>query len=380
MSKTTSEVITCRAAVCWGLGKPFTIEDIEVEAPKLSEVRIKMLCSSLCHTDILYWQEPLFGLFPRVLGHEGVGVVESIGEGVTDLKEGDLVIPTYLGECGECENCTSGMSNLCFKYHVQVDGLMLDGTSRMSLKGEKLFHMMSCSTWSEYTVVNSNYVLKFDPRLQIEHASLLSCGYSTGFGGAWKEAKIKKGSTVAVFGLGAVGLGAVEGARIMGATKIIGVDLNEWKKEKGEVFGMTDFINPAKSDKPLSDLIKEITGGMGVDYCIECTGAQPLLNQAIESSKIGKGVTILIGTTLQTSNTINPFQMLFGRTLKGSIFGGIKPQSDFPAIIEKNINKELKIDALVTHEIQLDDINRALNEVAKQPDCLKVIIQMSKSV
>ncbi|PIA39952.1 hypothetical protein AQUCO_02600415v1 [Aquilegia coerulea] len=380
MSKTTSEVITCKAAVCWGLGKPFTIEDIEVEPPMSSEVRIKMLCSSLCHTDILYWTEPLFGIFPRVLGHEGVGVVESIGEGVIDLKEGDLVIPTYLGECRECENCISGRSNLCHKYHVQIDGLMLDGTSRMSIKGQKLFHMFSCSTWSEYTVVNANYIVKFDPRLQLKHASLLSCGFSTGYGGAWKEAKIEKGSSVAVFGLGAVGLGVVAGARIMGASKIIGVDLNEWKKEKGEVFGMTDFINPAKYDKPLSELIKEITAGMGVDYCFECTGAQPLLNEAILSSKIGKGIMILIGTTLQTSNTINPFQLIFGRTIKGSIFGGLKPQSDFPVIIEKNINAEFELDALMTHEIQLDDINRALYEVAKQPDCIKVIIQMSKDV
>ncbi|KAF5189009.1 alcohol dehydrogenase [Thalictrum thalictroides] len=250
----------------------------------------------------------------------------------------------------------------------------------MSVNSQKIFHMLSCSTWSEYTVVNSNYVVKFDPRLQLEHASLLSCGYTTGFGGSWKEAKIEKGSSVAVFGLGAVGLGAVEGARIMGASKIIGVDLNEWKKEKGVVFGMTDFINPAKSDKPLIDLIKEITAGMGVDYCFECTGSPPLLNQAIESSKIGKGVTILIGTTLQTSNTINPFELLFGRTIKGSAFGGIKTQSDFPVIIEKTINKELKLDALVTHEVQLDDINRALNEITKQPNCLKVIIQMSKGV
>ncbi|PIA39950.1 hypothetical protein AQUCO_02600413v1, partial [Aquilegia coerulea] len=342
------------AAVCWGVGKPFIVEDIKVEPPKLSEVRIKMLFSSLCHTDIVTWKNPLLRIFPRVLGHEGVGVVESIGEGVIDLKEGDLVIPTYLGECRECENCISGRSNLCHKYH--------------------------CSTWSEYTVVNANYIVKFDPRLQLKHASLLSCGFSTGYGGAWKESKIEKGSSVAVFGLGAVGLGAVEGARIMGASKIIGVDLNEWKKEKGEVFGMTDFINPTKSDKPLSELIKEITAGMGVDYCFECTGAEPLLNEAILSSKIGKGITILIGVSLQTSNTINSSQLIFGRTVKGSIFGGLKPQSDFPVIIEKNINKEFKLDALMTHEIQLDDINRALNKVAKQPDCIKVIIQMSKSV
>ncbi|MGD7201650.1 zinc-binding dehydrogenase, partial [Ralstonia pseudosolanacearum] len=239
--------------------------------------------------------------------------------------------------------------------------------------------LFSCSTWSEYTVVNVNYLVKIDPKLPKHHASLISCGFSTGFGSVWKEAKIEKGSSVAVFGLGAVGLGVIEGARMMEANKIIGVDLNEWKKDKGEIYGMTEFINPAKYNKPISEVIKDVTGGLGVDYSIECTGVDTLVNQAFESTKMGKGVTIVIGAGPHQSVSINFMSLISGRTIKGCLFGGLKPQSDFPSVVGKLINKEINVDNLVTHTIILDDINEALEILSTHSDCLKVVIEMNNN-
>ncbi|KAK9272822.1 hypothetical protein L1049_003200 [Liquidambar formosana] len=375
MSKNNSQVITCKAAICWGSGEALKVEEIQVEPPKSCEVRLKMLCASLCHTDILFFQGLLVPLFPRVLGHEGVGMVESMGNEVREVKEGDVVIPTYLGECGECDNCMSGTSNLCHKYPLRMSGLMQDDTSRMSIRGQKLYHTFSCSTWSEYTVVDANYIVKIHSTTPLPHASFISCGFSTGFGAAWKEAKLQRGSSVAVLGLGAVGLGVVEGARMQGAARIIGVDKNERKREKGQCFGMTDFINPEGCNESISEVVKKMTGGMGVDYCFECTGVAPLVNEAVEATKMGKGTTILIGAVNETSVHINFIALMRGRTLKGSTFGGIKVQSDLPIIVDKCINKEIQLDELGTHEVSLEDINKAF-ELTRQPDCVKVVIKM----
>ncbi|TKY67895.1 Alcohol dehydrogenase class-3 chain H [Spatholobus suberectus] len=213
-------------------------------------------------------------------------VVESVGDQVTNLKEGDIVIPTYIGECQECENCVSGKTNLCLTYPIRLTGLMPDNTSRMSIRGQRLHHVLSCATWSEYMVSDANYTLKVDPSIDPAHASFISCGFSTGFGAAWKEAKVESGSSVAVFGLGAVGLGAINGAKMLGATKIIGIDKNEMKRGKGEAFGMTDFINPVDSAKSVSELVKELSGGRGVDYSFECTGVAPLLTESLEATKV----------------------------------------------------------------------------------------------
>ncbi|CAK7345735.1 unnamed protein product [Dovyalis caffra] len=323
----SSQVITCKAAICWGMGESVKVEEIQVEPPKSYEIRVKMILASLCHTDILCTKGFPTSLFPRVLGHEGVGKVESIGEGVEDLEKGDLVIPTFLGECQECENCRSGKTNLCLKYPSILNGLMPDGTSRISINGQKLYHIFSCSTWSEYMVTNANYVVKINPSIDLAHASFLSCGFSTGFGSAWREANVEKGSSVAVIGLGAVGLGAIEGARMQGASKIIGIDKNEKKREKGEAFGMTDFINPdGNSQKPISELIKDLTDGMGVDYCFECTGVAPLINEALQATK-----------------------------------------PEFP------------LDELLTHEVTLEDINKTF-ELLKQPECVKRTSLVAKSI
>ncbi|KAI9157111.1 hypothetical protein LWI28_017135 [Acer negundo] len=375
-SNKSSQVITCKAVVCWGEDQAWKLEEIQVEPPKSTEVRIKLLYASVCHTDILCSKGFPLPLFPRVLGHEGIGVVESVGVQVTQVKEGDVVIPSYVGECKECENCTSGMTNLCLKFPLTLNGLMMDGTSRMSIKGQDLYHLFTCSTMSEYMVIDSNYVVKVDPTIPLAHANFLSCGFSTGFGAAWKEFQVPKGSSVAVFGLGAVGLGAINGARIQGATKIIGIDKNPWKKEKGEVFGMTDFINPEEYlDKSVSEVIKGITGGMGVDYSFECTGFAPLVNQALEATKLGKGKTIVIGAGLNPSIEINLLSIVTGRTLKGSIFGGLKPISDLPIILHKCTNKEFPLDQLLSYEVALEDISKVV-ELLKQPDCLKVLIKI----
>ncbi|XP_059625496.1 CYP enzymes assisting alcohol dehydrogenase-like [Cornus florida] len=335
-----------------------------------------MLCASLCHTDVLCCKGFPVPLFPRVLGHEGVGMVESIGEGVTEVKEGDVVIPTYLGECRECENCRSGRTNMCQTYPLAAfSGLLPDGTSRMSIRGQKLYHFLSCSTWSEYTVVDANYVVKIDSRIPLPHASFISCGFATGFGAAWKEAKLHKGSTVAVLGLGAVGLGVVEGARLHGAATIIGIDINEKRRDKGKAFGMTDFINPKDSEKPISEMVKELTQGKGVDYCFECSGVAKLVNEVLESTKVGIGTAILLGAGTQKSIEIDFIPLLSARTLKYSVFGGIKIQSDLPIIVDKCINKEIKkLDELLTNEVQVEDIDKAF-ELLKKPETLKVVIK-----
>ncbi|KAL6341712.1 hypothetical protein AAG906_032833 [Vitis piasezkii] len=371
----SNQVITCKAAVCWGAGEAVKVEEIQVEPPKSSEVRVKMLYASICHTDILCCSGFPLPLFPKVPGHEGVGMVESVGENVIALKEGDLVIPTYLGECGECENCRSGKTNLCLEHPLTLNGLMLDGTSRMSIRGQRLYHLFSCSTWAEYMVVNANYLVKIDSRIALSEASFLSCGFSTGYGAAWKTAKVEKGSSVAVLGLGAVGLGVLEGARNQGAARIIGIDKNERKREMGKDFGMTDFINPSKSNKPISELVRELTGGEGVDYSFECSGIQSLINEVLQPTKVGKGMLIVIGAGNNASVDINFLTLLLGRTIKGCVFGGIKVQSDIPLLVNKCINKEIQLDDLLTHEIQLEEIKKAY-ELLKQPDCIKVLIKI----
>ncbi|XP_016187931.1 alcohol dehydrogenase-like 5 [Arachis ipaensis] len=372
----TSQVITCKAAVCWKVGEGVKVEEIQVDPPKATEVRLKMLCSSICHTDISSIQgSPMFNFYPLALGHEGVGVVETVGDEVKNVKEGDTVIPTYIEECQECENCISGKSNLCMTCPVRLTGLMPDNTSRMSCRGQRLYHPSSCATWSEYTVIDAKLLVKVDPSIDPAHASFISCGFSTGYGAAWKEAKVESGSSVAVFGLGAVGLGVISAAKMLGATKIIGIDINDMKREKGEAFGMTRFINPNNSDKSSSALVKELSGGMGVDYSFECTGVDPLLTESLEATKVGSGKTIILGLGNEPYVSLGLFTIAFGRTLKGSMFGGLKPKSDLPLIADKCINQEFPLQELFTHEVQLTDIEQAF-ELLKQPNCVKVVIKI----
>ncbi|KAL9296157.1 hypothetical protein ACSQ67_022053 [Phaseolus vulgaris] len=373
---TTSQVITCKAAICWGLGQPVTVEEIQVDPPKATEVRVKVLCASICHTDLTSLQGFPHMCFPLALGHEGVGVVESVGDEVTTLKEGDVVIPTYIGECETCENCVSGKTNLCLTHPVRLNGLLPDNTSRMSIRGQRLYHVLSCSTWSEYFVSDVNYTVKVDSAIDPAHASFISCGFSTGFGAAWKEAKVESGSSVAVLGLGAVGLGAISGAKSMGASEIIGIDKNEKKREKGEAFGMTQFINSGDSAKSVSELVKEVTGGMGVDYSFECTGIPPLLSQSLEATKMGTGKTIVVGIPAEPTVSLGMLSLLLGRTMKGSAFGGLKVRSDIAIVANKCLKKEFPLDELSTHVVPLEDISKGF-EILKDPNCVKVVIKIS---
>nr|GME09552.1 alcohol dehydrogenase class-3 isoform X1 [Ipomoea batatas] len=339
------KVITCKAAVAWGEGEELKVEEIQVDPPKGCEVRIKMF------------------------------VIESVGENVSELRVGDTIMPLYLGECGECLNCKSGKSNLCHNYTLSNTGLMCDGTSRMSIRGKTVYHNITTSTWSEYAVVDVNYVVKVDRRLPLPHASLLCCGFTTGFGATFKTAEVEKGSVVVVLGLGAVGLGAIVGAREQGAAKIIGIDINDFKREKGEAFGMTDFINPSKaSDKSISELVKDATGGLGADYVFECTGVAAFVNEAIESTKIGLGTAVILGLGTQINVEINYGALLFGRTVKGSFYGGVRIRSDLSSVFEKCIDKKIKLDELITHEISLSEMNKAY-ELTKQADCVKLLIK-----
>ncbi|KAB1205296.1 Alcohol dehydrogenase-like 2 [Morella rubra] len=309
-------------------------------------------------------------VFPRVLGREGVGVVESVGEEVTDIKVGDLVIPAFVSECQECDNCLSGKTNLCLNYPLPLGGLMRDDTSRLSTQGQRLYHGLTCSTWSEYMVAEARYIVKIDPGISLSDASFISCGFSTGFGAAWKGAGVEKGATVAVIGLGAVGLGAMEGARAQGAAKIIGVYKNERKRTKGKAFGMTDFINPDEhSNKPISTLLKELTDGLGVFVFVY----QSLT--LVNGGEKGKGQTLVVGAGTQQTTEISFIPLLFGGNLKGFIFGGLKPKTDLPLIVAKRKNKEIQLEELLTHQVSLEDINKAF-DLLKDPDCVKVLIKI----
>ncbi|XVF39562.1 hypothetical protein PTKIN_Ptkin01aG0043800 [Pterospermum kingtungense] len=288
-SLAAGKAIRCKAAVSRNPGEPLVIEEIEVDPPKDWEVRIKILCTSLCHSDVTYWKNssgPL-AIFPRIFGHEAIGVVESIGKHVEEVEEGDLVLPVFRPNCRECRDCKSPKGNGCLAFGNVVNAYMpRDKTCRFKgMNGEVLHHFLFVSSFTEYTVVDVAHVVKISSEIPIDKACLLSCGVSTGIGAAWKVADIEEGSTVAIFGLGAIGLAVAEGARLRRASKIIGVDLNPEKFEIGKKFGVTDFINPSTcGEKNVSEEIKEITDG-GADYCFECIGLASLMEEAFKSNR-----------------------------------------------------------------------------------------------
>ncbi|GMH31384.1 hypothetical protein Nepgr_033227 [Nepenthes gracilis] len=364
-SETAGKPIICKAAVCRGPGDPLVIEEIEVAPPRAWEVRIKILCTALCHSDVTFWKlnkAPL-SVFPRIFGHEAVGVVESVGENVEEVKSGDTVLPVFLPNCGECRDCKRKKGNACSEIDTVMHHVMpRDGSSRFKDRnGEVIHHFLFVSSFSEYTVVDVSVVVKISPQIPVDKACLLSCGVTTGVGSAWKVADVEEGSTVAIFGLGAVGLAVAEGARLRGVSKIIGVDVNPSKFEKGKIYGLTDFINPENcGEKRVSQVIKELTGD-GADYCFECVGMASLVEEAFESTRVG-GSTIVIGVDLHgTPLKLSCFDLLMGRSVKGSFFGGVKPKLDIPLLAQKYIDKELNLDGFVTHEVSFQDINKAFD-------------------
>ncbi|KAL8524282.1 hypothetical protein ACS0TY_014016 [Phlomoides rotata] len=380
-NKTAGKPIKCRAAVARKAEEPLVIEEVIVNPPKSGEVRIRIICTSLCHTDITFWK--LKGAcFPMILGHEAVGVVESVGENVTsELVEGDTVIPTFVSDCGECRDCTSQKSNLCSIFPMSGSPLMYDGSSRFTnIKGETLHHFLSVSSFTEYTVVHAANVTKIDPMIPPSRACLLSCGVSTGVGAAWRSANVEAGSTVAIFGLGAVGLAVAEGARLRGAAKIIGVDVNPEKCEISKAFGVTDFIDSTScGEKSVGQIINEMTDE-GADYCFECVGKSSLVQEAYSCCRKGWGKTIMVGADGQFGAELmlsSSEVLLRGKTLLGSFFGGLKPKSDIPILAKRYMDKELELDKFVTHEVGLEDINRAFDLLIAGKS-LRCVIWMEK--
>ncbi|CAL5084134.1 unnamed protein product [Urochloa decumbens] len=363
--------IRCKAAVCKVAGEPLEMEEVEVAPPRAHEVRIKVVCTSLCHTDITFWRmKDRPSMFPLVLGHEAVGVVESVGEHVEEVGVGDTVVPVFLAQCGECADCRSPRSNLCSALPNRP-GMPRDGTTRFSLAatGEPVHNFLSISSFAEYTVVDVAHVVRLaGDALPPEKACLLSCGVAT----------VEPGSTVAIFGLGAVGLAVAQGSKMRGATRIIGVDLNPDKFEIGRKMGITDFVNPNDigGQQTVSEAIKDMTGGNGADYCFECIGLVSVMAEAFKSSRMGWGKTVVLGVDGSAAPiSIPSFDILKGRSVIGSHLGGIKPKDDIPVLAQKCLDKELELDEFITHRVGFDEINRAFDLLAKGK-CLRCIIWM----
>ncbi|MCP8881924.1 S-(hydroxymethyl)glutathione dehydrogenase/class III alcohol dehydrogenase [Devosia sp. XJ19-1] len=354
-----------RAAVAFAAGKPLEIVEVDLEGPKAGEVLIEIKATGICHTDdfTLSGADPE-GLFPAILGHEGAGVVVDVGPGVTSLKKGDHVIPLYTPECRECYSCRSGKTNLCTAIRAtQGQGLMPDGTSRFSFEGKPIFHYMGCSTFSNYTVLPEIAVAKIDPAAAFDKVCYVGCGVTTGIGAVINTAKVEIGATAVVFGLGGIGLNVIQGLKLAGADMIIGVDLNNAKKEWGERFGMTHFVNPTEIGEDIVPFLVNLTkrrGDLigGADYTFDCTGNTKVMRQALEASHRGWGKSVVIGVAGAGQEiSTRPFQLVTGRTWMGTAFGGAKGRTDVPKIVDWYLDGKIQIDPMITHTLRLEDIN-----------------------
>ncbi|MBD1576659.1 S-(hydroxymethyl)glutathione dehydrogenase/class III alcohol dehydrogenase [Vibrio sp. S11_S32] len=359
----TAQVIKSRAAVAWKAGEPLKMETVDVMPPQAGEVRVKVIATGVCHTDAftLSGDDPE-GVFPAILGHEGGGIVESIGEGVTSVQVGDHVIPLYTAECGVCKFCTSGKTNLCSSVReTQGKGLMPDGTTRFSINGEPIYHYMGTSTFSEYTVLPEVSLAKINPAADLKEVCLLGCGVTTGMGAVTNTANVQPGDTVAIFGLGGIGLSAVIGSAMAKAGRIIAIDINESKFELAKQLGATDCINPKDFDKPIQEVIVEMTDG-GVEYSFECVGNVHLMRSALECCHKGWGESIIIGVAGAGQEiSTRPFQLVTGRVWKGSAFGGVKGRSQLPDYVERYMQGEFKLNDFITHTMGLEEINTAFD-------------------
>ena len=352
-----------RAAVAFEAGKPLEICEVDLEGPKEGEVLVEIKATGLCHTDEFTRSgaDPE-GIFPAILGHEGAGVVVDVGPGVTSLKKGDHVIPLYTPECRECDYCTSGKTNLCQKIRVtQGQGLMPDGTSRFSIKGEKAFHYMGTSTFSNHTVVPEIALAKVREDAPFESICYIGCGVTTGIGAVINTAKVEPGDNVVVFGLGGIGLNVIQGARLAGANMIVGVDINPERKAWGEKFGMTHFVNPTEVEGDLVPYIVDLTGG-GADYSFECIGNVNVMRDALECCHKGWGTSIIIGVAGAGQEiSTRPFQLVTGRNWRGTAFGGAKGRTDVPKIVDWYMDGKIEIDPMITHTMPLEDINKGFD-------------------
>jgi S-(hydroxymethyl)glutathione dehydrogenase / alcohol dehydrogenase len=352
-----------RAAVAHKAGAPLTIETVQLQGPKAGEVLVEIKATGICHTDEFTRSgaDPE-GLFPAILGHEGAGIVVDVGPGVASLKKGDHVIPLYTPECRQCKSCLSGKTNLCTAIRAtQGKGLMPDGTSRFSLGGKQVYHYMGCSTFANYTVLPEIALAKIREDAPFDKVCYIGCGVTTGIGAVINTAKVEPGANVVVFGLGGIGLNVVQGARLVGANKIIGVDLNPARKALGEKFGMTHFVNPKEVGGDLVAHLVELTGG-GADYSFECIGNVDVMRQALECCHRGWGVSVIIGVAGSGQEIkTRPFQLVTGRVWKGTAFGGAKGRRDVPKIVDWYMEGKINIDDLITHKLKLGDINEGFD-------------------
>ncbi|KAM9330495.1 alcohol dehydrogenase 1-like [Gastrophryne carolinensis] len=357
--ETTGKVIKCKAAVVWEPNQPFSIEEVEVAPPKAHEVRIKIIATGICRSDEHGLTANLKEVkFPVILGHEGVGIVESVGEGVNEFKPGDKVIPLFVAQCDQCPTCKDPRSNFCLAATMgRPVGLMADGTTRFICKEKPIHNFISTSTFTEYTVVSELNCAKIEDCTPLGSVCLIGCGFTTGYGSVVQTAKVQPGSTCAVFGLGGVGLAVVMGCKIAGASRIIGIDINKDKFEKAKELGATEVINPKECDKPIDQLLLQQTGG-GVEYVFECIGSIETMVSAIQSSHFAYGTTVLLGISgLSKKITYDPLLLTTGRTIKGSVYGGLKSKDSVPQLVSDYNAKKFDLDKLVTHRLPFDKIN-----------------------
>ena len=352
-----------RAAVAWEADKPLSIEEVDLEGPKKGEVLVRIVATGVCHTDAytLSGKDPE-GRFPVILGHEGGGVVEEVGEGVTSVAPGDHVIPLYTPECRACKFCKSGLTNLCQAIRAtQGQGLMPDGTSRFSKDGKPILHYMGTSTFSEYTVLPEIAVAKISKEAPLEKVCLLGCGITTGIGAVLNTAKVRPGSTVGVFGLGGIGLAVIQGAVMAKASRIVGIDINVGKFDLAKKMGATDVVNPKDHDRPIQQVLVDMLDG-GFDYTFECVGNVGLMRAALESCHKGWGESTIIGVAGAGEEiATRPFQLVTGRVWRGSAFGGVRGRTEMPGLVEKAMRGEIQIDPFITHNMPLDRINEAFD-------------------
>lgn len=351
------------AAVAWEAGKPLEIETIDVEGPRAGEVLVEMVATGVCHTDAftLSGADPE-GIFPSILGHEGGGIVVETGPGVTSLQPGDHVIPLYTAECRECKFCKSGKTNLCQAIRItQGQGLMPDGSSRFSANGKTIHHYMGTSTFAKHTVVPEIALAKINAAAPLDKVCLLGCGITTGIGAVLNTAKVEPGATVAVFGLGGIGLSVIQGAVMAGAKRILAIDVNPEKFEMAKQLGATDCVNPKEYDASIQDVIVELTDG-GVDYSFECVGNVQLMRSALECCHKGWGESVIIGVAGAGEEiSTRPFQLVTGRVWRGTAFGGVRGRTELPGYVDRYLNGEIKVDEMVTHVMPLADINKAFD-------------------
>ena len=351
-----------RAAVAFAPKQPLEIVELDLDGPRAGEVLVEIMATGICHTDA-YTLDGLDseGLFPSILGHEGAGIVREVGAGVTSVQPGDHAIPLYTPECRQCKACLSGKTNLCTAIRAtQGQGLMPDGTSRFSYKGQTIFHYMGCSTFSNFTVLPEIAVAKIRQDAPFQTSCYIGCGVTTGVGAVLNTAKVRPGETVVVFGLGGIGLNVIQGARLAGADRIVGVDINPAKEEWGRRFGMTDFVNPKDVGNVVETLVNLLDGG--ADYSFDCTGNTEVMRQALECCHRGWGTSVIIGVAESGKEiATRPFQLVTGRTWKGTAFGGAKGRTDVPKIVDWYMTGKIEIDPMITHVLKLEEINQAFD-------------------